>query len=140
MAYSFDLEVHLLLASWARWVRADSTGLGYKSPMALLMRGQEVERKKPMRAAFIDDDNALKIERLVTRLCEHRPLTGKILILRYVENMSAGAISKYFQTRLEQGKDNGQKISRNEALNHIAFAEGFMTSLFERTGLIPPLD
>lgn len=140
MAISFDLEVHMLLASWARWVRADGTGLGYKSPMAMLMRGHVVERKKPMRAAFIDDDDALKVEQLVTRLCEHKPLTGKVLILHYVENMSAGAIAKHFQARLEQGKGSAEKVSRYEALNHIAYAEGFMTSLIERAGILEQIE
>ncbi len=135
MAYSFDLEVHRLLASWARWVRTDGTGLGYSSPMAMLMRGHVVERKKPMRAAFIADDDALKVERLITKLCEPKPLSGKILTLHYVENMSAGAISKYFQARLEQ-----DKVSRYEVTNHIAYAEGFMTSTLGRAGMLEPLD
>lgn len=140
MAYGSDLEVHMLLASWARWVRADGTGLGYKSPMAMLMRGHVVERKKPMRAAFTDDDNALKVEGLITRLCDHRPLTGKILVLHYVENMSAGAISKHFQTRHQQGKDGAEKVSRYEVINHISYAMGFMTSLFQRSGVLEPLE
>ena len=131
MAHSFDLEVHRLLASWARWVRTDGTGLGYKSPMAMLMCGHVVESKKPMRAAFINDDNALKVEGLITKLCEHETLTGKVLILHYVENMSAGAIAKHFQS-----KDDQDKVSRYEVTNRIAYGVGFMTSALGRAGML----
>ena len=129
MAISLDLEVQNLLASWGHWVLADGTGLGYTSPMAMLMRGHVVEKSKPRTAMFITDDEALKVERLVTILCEHKPLEGKILLLKYVEGMSASSIAKHYLTPLKYGKDSDKQVSSYQAAKHIANAEGFITGL-----------
>ena len=129
MAISLDLEVQNLLASWGHWVLADGTGLGYKSPMAILMRGHVVEKSKARTTMFITDDEALKVEGLITILCEHKPLEGKILLLKYVERMSANAIAKHYLTPLKYGKDSAKQVSSYQASQHIANAEGFITGL-----------
>ncbi len=129
MAYSLDLEVQNLLASWGHWVLAEGNGLGYTSPMAMLMRGQIVEKSKPRTTAFITDDEALKVEGLITILCEHKPLEGKILLLKYVERMSASSIAKHYLTPLKYGKDSAKQVSSYQAAQYIANAEGFITGL-----------
>ena len=129
MVISLDLEVQNLLASWGQWVLADGTGLGYTSPMAMLMRGHVVEKSKLRTAMFITDDEALKVEGLVTILCEHKPLEGKILILKYVEGMSASSIAKHYLTPLKYGKDSEKQVSSYQAAQYIANAEGFITGL-----------
>ena len=129
MAYSLDLEVQNLLASWGHWVLAEGNGLGYTSPMAMLMRGQIVEKSKPRTTSFITDDEALKVEGLITILCEHKPLEGKILLLKYVEGMSASSIAKHYLTPLKYGKDSDKQVSSHQAAKHIANAEGFITGL-----------
>ncbi|WP_372829159.1 antiterminator Q family protein [Psychrobacter maritimus] len=129
MAYSLDLEVQDLLASWGHWVLADGTGLGYTSPMAMLMRGHVVEKRKARTTMFITDDEALKVEGLITILCEHKPLEGKILLLKYVERMSASSIAKHYLTPLKYGKDSEKQVSSYQAAQYIANAEGFITGL-----------
>lgn len=129
MAISLDLEVQNLLASWGHWVLADGTGLGYTSPMAMLMRGHVVEKSKPRTTMFITDDEALKIEGLITILCEHKPLEGKILILKYVERMSASSIAKHYLTPIKYGKDSAKQVSSYQAAQHLARAEGFIMGL-----------
>lgn len=129
MGYSLDLEVQGLLASWGYWALSHGNGLGYKSPMAMLMRGQVVEKSKPRTAAFITDDEALKVEGLITILCEHKPLEGKILLLKYVERMSASSIAKHYLTPLKYGKDSAKQVSSYQAAQYIANAEGFITGL-----------
>ena len=129
MAISLDLEVQNLLASWGHWVLADGTGLGYTSPMAMLMRGHVVEKSKPRTTAFITDDEALKVEGLITILCEHKPLEGKILLLKYVERMSASSIAKHYLTPRKYGKDSAKQVSSYQAAQYIANAEGFITGL-----------
>lgn len=129
MAISLDLEVQNLLAAWGQWVLADGTGLGYSSPMAMLMRGHVVEKRKPRTIMFITDDEALKIEGLITILCEHKPLEGKILILKYVESMSASSIAKHYLTPLKYGKGSAKQVSSYQAAQYLANAEGFITGL-----------
>ncbi|WP_201605774.1 MULTISPECIES: antiterminator Q family protein [unclassified Psychrobacter] len=129
MAYSLDLEVQDLLASWGHWVLADGTGLGYTSPMAMLMRGHVVEKRKARTTMFITDDEALKVEGLITILCEYKPLEGKILLLKYVERMSASSIAKHYLTPLKYGKDSEKQVSSYQAAQYIANAEGFITGL-----------
>ena len=129
MAISLDLEVQNLLASWGHWVLADGTGLGYTSPMAMLMRGHVVEKRKARTTMFITDDEALKVEGLITILCEHKPLEGKILLLKYVEGMSASSIAKHYLTPLKYGKDSEKQVSSYQAAQYIANAEGFITGL-----------
>ena len=124
-----DSEIQGLLAAWGHWVLADGTGLGYSSPMAMLMRGHVVEKSKPRTTMFITDDEALKVESLITILCKHKPLQGKVLILKYVERMSANAIAKHYLTPLKYGKDSDSKVSSHTANNYIANAEGFITGL-----------
>ena len=129
MAISLDLEVQNLLAAWGQWVLADGTGLGYSSPMAMLMRGHVVEKRKARTTMFITDDEALKVEGLITILCEHKPLEGKILLLKYVERMSASSIAKHYLTPLKYGKDSATQVSSYQAAQYIANAEGFITGL-----------
>ena len=129
MAISLDLEVQNLLAAWGQWVLADGTGLGYSSPMAMLMRGHVVEKRKARTTMFITDDEALKVEGLITILCEHKPLEGKILLLKYVERMSASSIAKHYLTPLKYGKDSEKQVSSYQAAQYIANAEGFITGL-----------
>ena len=129
MAISLDLEVQNLLASWGQWVLADGTGLGYTSPMAMLMRGHVVEKSKPRTTMFITDDEALKVEGLITILCEYKPLEGKILLLKYVERMSASSIAKHYLTPLKYGKDSAKQVSSYQAAQYLANAEGFITGL-----------
>lgn len=129
MGYSLDLEVQGLLASWGYWALSHGNGLGYKSPMAMLMRGHVVEKRKTRTAAYITDDEALKVERLITILCKHKPLEGKILLLKYVERMSDSSIAKHYLTPLKYGKDSDKQVSSYQAAKHIANAEGFITGL-----------
>jgi len=129
MAISLDLEVQNLLAAWGNWVLADGTGLGYRSPMAMLMREHVVEKRKPRTTMFITDDEALKVEGLITILCEHKPLEGKILILKYVESMSASSIAKHYLTPLKYGKGSAKQVSSYQAAQYLANAEGFITGL-----------
>jgi len=129
MAISLDLEVQDLLAAWGNWVLADGTGLGYRSPMAMLMREHVVEKRKPRTTMFITDDEALKVEGLITILCEHKPLEGKILILKYVERMSASSIAKHYLTPLKYGKGSAKQVSSYQAAQYLANAEGFITGL-----------
>lgn len=129
MAQDLDLEVQGLLASWGYWALSHGNGLGYKSPMAMLMRGHVVEKRKTRTAAYITDDEALKVEGLITILCEHKPLEGKILLLKYVERMSDSSIAKHYLTPLKYGKDSDKQVSSYQAAKHIARAEGFITGL-----------
>ena len=129
MGYSLDLEVQGLLASWGYWALSHGNGLGYKSPMAMLMRGHVVEKRKTRTAAYITDDEALKVERLITILCKHKPLEGKILLLKYVERMSDSSIAKHYLTPLKYGKESEKQVSSYQAAKHIANAEGFITGL-----------
>lgn len=129
MAYCLDLELQNLLAAWGHWVLADGTGLGYSSPMAKLMRGHVVEKSKPRTTMFISDDEALKVEELVTILCKYKPLEGKTLILKYVENMSNNAIAKYYLTPLKYGSDSDKKVSSYQVAQYLSSAEGFITGL-----------
>lgn len=136
MAQHLDLEVHGLLASWAQWVRMDSTGLGYKSPMAALMRGQVSEKRKAHTAAYITDDEALKVEKLITKLCELKPLEGRILTLHYVDRMSASAIAKYYLTPLQYDKGSAKKVSAYTVRNYLAHAEGLVMGLMVRSDVL----
>lgn len=129
MEHSLDLELQNLLAAWGHWVLADGTGLGYKSPMAMLMREHVVEKSRPRTTMFITDDEALKIEELVTILCEYKPLEGKALILKYVDKMSIDAIAKHYLTPLKYGENSDKKVSSYQASKYIASAEGFITGL-----------
>lgn len=124
-----DLEIQGLLESWGQWVLAEGNGLGYKSPMAMLMRGHVVERRKSQNAMFITDDEALRIERVITKLCKFKPLEGKVLILKYVERMSTKAIAKHYLTPIKHGKDTDKQASSYQASQLIANAEGFVAGL-----------
>lgn len=129
MTTCFDSEVQNLLAAWGHWVLADGTGLEYSSPMARLIREHVGERSKTRTTLFITDDQALRVENLITTLCQYKPVEGKVLQLRYVENMSDSAIAKYYLTPLKYGEDNTKKVSAYQAAKHIANAEGFIAGL-----------
>ncbi|WP_440824574.1 antiterminator Q family protein [Psychrobacter cryohalolentis] len=124
-----DLEIQGLLESWGQWVLAEGNGLGYKSPMAMLMRGHVAEKRKPRTTMFITDDEALRIERVITKLCKFKPLEGKVLMLKYIERMSANAIAKHYLTPIKYGNDSVNKVSSYQASQLIANAEGFVAGL-----------
>lgn len=129
MTICLGSEVQNLLAAWGYWVLADGTGLGYSSPMARLIRENVGEKSKPRTTIFITDEQALRVENLVTTLCQYKPIEGKALQLRYVENMSDSSIAKYYLTPLKYGEDNTKKVSAYQAAKYIANAEGFIAGL-----------
>lgn len=124
-----EIEIQELLTAWGNWVLAEGNGLGYSNPMASLMREHITSKSKLNTCMFLTDDEALKVERLVTILCEFKPLHGKILKLKYVERMSANDIAKHYLTPLKYGKDSTTKVSSHIAVKHIASAEGFISGL-----------
>ncbi|MGB3109984.1 MAG: antiterminator Q family protein [Psychrobacter alimentarius] len=124
-----NIEIQELLTAWGNWVLAEGNGLGYSSPMARLMRGHVLEKSKARAAMFLTDDEALKVERLVTILCECKPLDGEILKLKYIDRMSANGIAEHYLTPLKYGKDGINKVSSHTAVQHIARAEGFIAGL-----------
>ena len=131
MVFSSGDNIQDVLAAWGAWVLADGNGLGYKSPLAMLMRGHVVETRKRPFTMYISDDDALDVERHITRLCKHNPLEGKLLMLKYVERMSDRAIARYYLTPLKYGADSTTQVSAYKAANLISYAEGFMiASLF----------
>lgn len=134
MMDSLDIQDHL--EAWGLWVLADGNGLGYSSPMAAIMRGYVVEpcSHKKRFTRYITDDDALIIERYVTKLCQCRPLEGKILKLKYIEQMGDRTIAREYLTPLKYGKDSAKQVSSNIAANHIARAEGFITGLMINDG------
>lgn len=129
MIICLDSEVQNLLAAWGNWVLTDGTGLGYSSPMARLIRENVGKKSKPRTTIFITDAQALRVENLITTLCQYKPVEGKVLQLRYVENMSDTAIAKYYLTPLKYGEDSTKKVSAYQAAKHIANAEGFVAGL-----------
>lgn len=62
----------------------------------------------------------------MTKLCQHRPLEGKVLRLKYIDQMSANTIAREYLTPRKYGADSEKKVSANIATNLIAFAEGFI--------------
>lgn len=134
MMDSLDIQDHL--EAWGQWVLAEGNGLGYSSPMATLMRKYVVEpsRRKRRFTRHITDDDALIIERYVTKLCQCRPLEGKILKLKYIEHMGDRTIAREYLTPLKYGKDSDKQVSSNIAANHIARAEGFIVGLMINDG------
>ncbi len=134
MMDSLDIQDHL--EAWGLWVLADGNGLGYSSPMAAIMRGYVVEpcSHKKRFTRYITDDNALIIERYVTKLCQCRPLEGKILKLKYIEQMGDRTIAREYLTPLKYGADSEKKVSSSQAANLIAFAEGFIIAAMINDG------
>lgn len=126
-----SMDVHDLLEAWGRWVLADGNGLGYSSPMAAIMRGHIVETCSIKRrfALQITDDDALTIERYVTRLCQYRPFEGKILRLKYVDRMGDNTIAREYLTPLKYGEGSTKQVSAAKAASYIAHAEGVITGM-----------
>lgn len=125
-----NIEVQELLTAWGNWALLEGNGLGYSSPMARIMREHVIEKTKARTTMFLTDDEALKVERLVTILCEFKPLEGNILKLKYVDRMSANYIAEHYLTPLKYGNDSvNKKVSSHTAVQHIARAEGFIAGL-----------
>lgn len=99
------------------------------------MREYVVEPCSPKRrfTHYITDD-ALIIERYVTKLCQYRPFEGKILRLRYIDQMSDLAIVREYLTPLKYGKDSEKKVGSQQATNYISHAESFITGLMINDG------
>lgn len=131
-----SIDVHNLLDAWGQWVLADGNGLGYSSPMAAIMRGYVVEpsSRKTRFTRHITDDDALIIERYVTRLCQCRPFEGKILRLKYVDRMGDNTIAREYLTPLKYGKDSTKQVSAAKAASFIAHAEGVITGMMINDG------
>ena len=134
MMDSLDIQDHL--EAWGLWVLADGNGLGYSSPMAAIMRGYVVEpcSKKRRFTRHITDDDALIIERYVTKLCQYRPFEGKILRLKYVDRMGDNTIAREYLTPLKYGKDSTKQVSAAKAASYIAHAEGVITGMMVSDG------
>lgn len=131
-----SIDVHNLLDAWGQWVLADGNGLGYSSPMASIMREYVVERssRKNRFVRHITDDDALMMERYVTKLCQCRPFEGKILRLKYVDRMGDNTIAREYLTPLKYGEGSTKQVSAAKAASYIAHAEGVITGMMVSDG------
>lgn len=131
-----SIDVHNLLDAWGQWVLADGNGLGYSSPMESIIRQYVVEpsSRKTRFTRHITDDDALIIERYVTRLCQCRPFEGKILRLKYVDRMGDNTIAREYLTPLKYGEGSTKQVSAAKAASYIAHAEGVITGMMINDG------
>ena len=130
---SLDIQDHL--EAWGQWVLADGNGLGYSSPMASIMRAYVVERSSKRRfVRHITDDDALMMERYVTKLCQCRPFEGKLLRLKYIDRMGDNTIAREYLTPLKYGEGSTKQVSAAKAASYIAHAEGVITGMMVNDG------
>lgn len=121
-------DVKELLRAWGKWSRVNDSDLGYGQPMEVVMRHAPESCSSDLRqssrydsTAFINDDRALLIDRIITVLCKERPLEGQCLRLRYEHGVLPENIAKGYLSVKE-----GRSVGKYRAAQLIAAAEGYV--------------
>lgn len=126
------MDIKDLLLAWGEWCRDDYMSLDCKSPSEMIMRSAphaEVSESSPVASYQIDyisDDMALRIDRIVTVLCKYKPIEGRCLRMRYIDNKYPEHIASTYLSELKYGKDSKRRVSKYKASEYIASAEGFI--------------
>jgi hypothetical protein len=87
-----------LLTDWGKWQRSGNpiSQLGYKSPGALIMRGNV---GGGVSLPPIDDEFALMVDRAISQLRSRSVRMSDVVFLRYAENRSIRDISVRLKLR-----------------------------------------
>ncbi|OOS22756.1 antiterminator Q family protein [Moraxella lincolnii] len=95
------------LIEWGKWARHDYGY--YSSPMYRLMKRNNPKFNTGWRGDVpqISDNDALKVDKAVCELARHSVILANVLRLRYINDLSLRAISRYYLTPLEYPQQVG---------------------------------
>lgn len=102
-----DLSITELLHAYGNWCRDDNNELGCKSPSLMLMRSAPHQCKDSVKAAsrrtvaFIDDDDALAIDRAMNKLLRHSVHLHNIVTYHFIYNWSERKIARDYWSDFE---------------------------------------
>lgn len=125
-------DIQEVLRAYGAWCRDDHMSLDCKSPSEMIMRSAphaEVSETAPVtryQSAYISDDTALRIDRIVTVLCKYKPIEGECLRMKYIDGKYPEEIAHSYLSELKYGKGSNRKVSKYKASEYIASAEGFI--------------
>lgn len=103
-----DLSITDLLFAYGAWVSDDNNELGCKSPSLMLIKTapklcskDSVKASKQRVVCFIDDDEALAVDRAMNRLLRHSVHLHNIVTYYFVYNWSERKIAKDYWSEFE---------------------------------------
>lgn len=118
-----------LIREWGKWAGQNIDNLGSQSSWLLVMRNNvEIERYD---GCNITDDDALKVDKAVSKLAKHSVVLLNVLCYKYLAGWSPRDIAKNYLTILEYGIDSKKQVGKETAYQMLARAEGFVLGAIE---------
>lgn len=101
-------DIETMLKAYGQWVNDNRSDLSCKSPSQMLMRSAPhtcakdvVKVSKRSQVVFINDDDALELNKVMVELRRHHVLLYNIVTLVYVWRYSIRAVTDYLNSRNE---------------------------------------
>lgn len=125
-------DVKDLLFAWGEWARSGNEQLGFKNSWQTIFAmapepdpgAQKRIAKKE--TAFICDQNASRIDRIVSELSRSRPMIAIAIKARYVDLAGIDAIGKGELAVYVYGKGSKTSVGKHKVRELLAKGEGFI--------------
>lgn len=125
-------DVKDLLGAWGQWARSGEERLGFKNSwdtifaMAPEPDPSAQKRTSKKEAVFISDQNALRIDHIVSQLSRSSPISALALKARYVDCVSIEAIGKGTLAVYVYGEASEKAVGKHKVRELLAQAEGYI--------------
>ena len=119
------------IEEWGKWARHHKDDLGSQSAWLSVMR-DNVQMHKGVRYCIADDE-ALKVDRAVSKLAKHSVILLNVLCYKYLAGWSPRDIAKNYLTVLEYGINSQKQVGKETAYQLLARAEGYVLGVVENS-------
>lgn len=125
-------DIKDLLFAWGEWARSGEERLGFKNSwdtifaMAPEPDPGAQKRASKKEAIFISDQNAARIDQIVSELGRSSPISALALKARYVDCVAIEAIGRGALAVHAYGKDSGRSVGKHKVRELLAQAEGYI--------------
>lgn len=125
-------DIKDLLFAWGEWARSGNEQLGFKNSWQTIFNlAPEPDPGAHKRIAkkettFICDQNALRIDRIISVMSRSMPMTVIAIKARYVDLAGIEAIGKGELATYVYGRDSKTSVGKHKVRELLAKGEGFI--------------
>lgn len=132
-----DNDIKDLLAAWGEWARSGEERLGFKNTwdtiFSLAPEAEVRKRASKKETMFICDQNAARIDRIVSELSRSRPMIAVVIKARYVDRVSIEAIGRGELAVYVYGEGSKTAVGKHKVRELLAKGEGFIEGALNNT-------
>lgn len=126
-------DIKDVLHAWGGWARRGEDELGFKNNwdtiFSLAPEPTVQERASKKETMFICDQNAARIDRIVSELARSSPMSALAIKARYVDCMSIEAIGRGELAVYVHGERSKTSVGKHKVRELLAKGEGYIEGM-----------